>query len=36
MTAMTAPEFLDLLRDTGISAVDYPPDELTEEISAAR
>ena len=36
LAAMTAPEFLDLLRDTGISAVDYPPDELTEEISAAR
>ena len=33
---MTAAEFLDLLRDTGISAVDYPPDELTEEIAAAR
>ena len=36
LAAMTAAEFLDLLRDTGISAVDYPPDELTEEIRAAR
>ena len=36
LAAMTAEEFLDLLRDTEISAVDYPPDELTEEISAAR
>ena len=36
LAAMTAAEFLDLLRDTGISAVDYSPDELTEEIAAAR
>ena len=35
LAAMTAAEFLDLLRDTGIPAVDYPPDELAEEISAA-
>ena len=36
LAAMTATEFLDLLRDAGIPAVYYPPDELAEEISAAR
>ena len=36
LAAMTTAEFLDLLRDKGIPAVDYPPDELAEEIAAAR
>ena len=35
LAAMTAEEFVALLGDAGVPAVDYPPDELAEEISTA-
>ena len=35
LAAMSVEEFLDLLSQTGVSAVDYPPDEMDDEIRAA-
>ena len=35
LAAMTAEEFLDLLGDAGIPAVDYPQDDLDDELGAA-
>ena len=35
VAGMSAEEFLALLGEAGIAAVDYPPDELSEEVSAA-
>ena len=35
VAAMSAEEFVVLLGEGGIAAVDYPPEELDEEVSAA-
>ena len=35
IAAMTAEEFMEFLGTAGIPAVDYPPEELDDEISAA-
>lgn len=35
LAAMAAEEFVDLLGEAGVPAVDYPPNELDEEVSAA-
>ena len=35
LAGMTAEEFMGLLGDAGVPAVDYPPEELKDEISAA-
>ena len=35
LAAMTAEEFVDLLGTAGISAVDYPPEELDDEVGVA-
>ena len=35
LAGMTAEEFMSLLGEAGVSAVDYPPEELKDEISAA-
>lgn len=35
LAGMTAEEFMSLLGETGVPAVDYPPEELKDEISAA-
>ena len=36
LAGMTAEEFISLLGEAGVSAVDYPPEELKDEVSAAR
>ena len=36
LAAVTAEEFVALLGDADVSAVDYPPDELAEELTTAR
>lgn len=35
LAGMTAEEFMSLLGEAGVPAVDYPPEELEDEISAA-
>ena len=35
LAAVAVEEFVELLRKTGVPAVDYPPQELDDEISAA-
>ena len=35
LAGMTAEEFMNLLGEAGVPAVDYPPEELKDEISAA-
>ena len=35
LAAVAVEEFVELLRKTGVPAVDYPPEELDDEISAA-
>lgn len=35
LAAMTAEEFLSLLGEAGIPAVDYPPEELEDEVGTA-
>ena len=35
LAGMTAEEFMSLLGEAGVPAVDYPPEELKDEISAA-
>ena len=36
LAAMAAEEFVALLGDAAVPAVDYPPDELAEELNTAR
>ena len=35
LAAVAVEEFVELLRKTGVPAVDYPPEELEDEISAS-
>ena len=35
LAGMTAAEFMNLLGEAGVPAVDYPPEELKDEISVA-
>jgi len=35
LAAVTVEEFVELLSQAGVAAVDYPPDEIDDELSAA-